>query len=55
MTSKKWGFKSGDSKSESELQVYKKENAALKKSLEEIIKEKRKMTPEERDRLLEVI
>ncbi|XP_026566388.1 centrosomal protein of 55 kDa isoform X3 [Pseudonaja textilis] len=55
MTSKKWGFKSGDSKSESELHVYKKENAALKKSLEEIIKEKRKMTPEERKRLLEKI
>ncbi|XP_026526540.1 centrosomal protein of 55 kDa isoform X3 [Notechis scutatus] len=55
MTSKKWGFKSGDSKSESELQVYKQENAALKKSLEEIIKEKRKMTPEERKRLLEKI
>ncbi|XP_032087872.1 centrosomal protein of 55 kDa isoform X1 [Thamnophis elegans] len=55
MTSKKWGFKSGDSKSESELQVYKKENAALKKSLEEIIKGKRKMTPEERKRLLEKI
>ncbi|XP_070608476.1 centrosomal protein of 55 kDa isoform X2 [Erythrolamprus reginae] len=55
MTSKKWGFKCGDSKSETELQTYKKENAALKKSLEEIIKEKRKMTPEERKRLLEKI
>ncbi|XP_061491503.1 centrosomal protein of 55 kDa isoform X2 [Rhineura floridana] len=51
----KWGLKSGDSKSESELQVYKKENAALKKSLEELIKGKSKMTPEERKRLLEKI
>ncbi|XP_062987680.1 centrosomal protein of 55 kDa [Elgaria multicarinata webbii] len=51
----KWGLKSCDSKSESELQVYKKENAALKKSLEEIIKGKTKMTPEERNRLLEKI
>uniref|UniRef100_A0A803TZK7 Centrosomal protein 55 n=1 Tax=Anolis carolinensis TaxID=28377 RepID=A0A803TZK7_ANOCA len=51
----KWGLKSGNSKSESELQVYKKENAALKKSLEEIIKGKSKMTPEERKRLLEKI
>ncbi|XP_063163466.1 centrosomal protein of 55 kDa isoform X2 [Candoia aspera] len=55
MNISKWGFKSGDSKSESELQVYKKENAALKKSLEEIIKGKSKMTPEERKRLLEKI
>ncbi|XP_060624705.2 centrosomal protein of 55 kDa isoform X3 [Anolis sagrei] len=51
----KWGLKSGDSKSESELQIYKKENAALKKSLEDIIKGKSKMTPEERKRLLEKI
>uniref|UniRef100_A0A8D0CCJ7 Centrosomal protein of 55 kDa n=1 Tax=Salvator merianae TaxID=96440 RepID=A0A8D0CCJ7_SALMN len=51
----KWGLKSGDSKSESELQVYKRENASLKKSLEEIIKGKTKMTSEERKRLLEKI
>ncbi|XP_077206391.1 centrosomal protein of 55 kDa [Paroedura picta] len=51
----KWRLKSGDSKSETELQIYKKENAALKKSLEEIIKGKTKMTPEERKRLLEKI
>ncbi|XP_015262122.1 PREDICTED: centrosomal protein of 55 kDa [Gekko japonicus] len=51
----KWRLKSGDSKSETELQIYKKENAALKKSLEEIIKGKSKMTPEERKRLLEKI
>ncbi|XP_054839397.1 centrosomal protein of 55 kDa [Eublepharis macularius] len=51
----KWKLKSGDSKSETELQIYKKENAALKKSLEEMIKGKSKMTPEERKRLLEKI
>ncbi|CAI5774756.1 Centrosomal protein 55 [Podarcis lilfordi] len=51
----KWGLKSGDSKSESELQVYKKENAALKKSLEDLTKGKRKMTPEEKNRFLERI
>nr|XP_020638637.1 centrosomal protein of 55 kDa isoform X1 [Pogona vitticeps]XP_020638638.1 centrosomal protein of 55 kDa isoform X1 [Pogona vitticeps] len=55
MNISKWGLKSGDSKSESELQVYRKENAALKKSLEEITKGKSKMTPEERKRLLEKI
>ncbi|XP_060097308.1 centrosomal protein of 55 kDa isoform X2 [Heteronotia binoei] len=51
----KWRLKSGDSKSETELQIYKKENAVLKKSLEEIIKSKSKITPEERKRLLEKI
>ncbi|XP_042312054.1 centrosomal protein of 55 kDa isoform X2 [Sceloporus undulatus] len=51
----KKGLKSVDSKSESELQVYKKENAVLKKSLEEIVKGKSKMSPEERKRLLEKI
>ncbi|XP_053168208.1 centrosomal protein of 55 kDa [Hemicordylus capensis] len=51
----KWGLKSGDSKSETELQLYKRENATLKKSLEEILKGKSKMTPEERKRLLEKI
>lgn len=51
----KWGLKSGDSKSESELQLYRKENAALKKSLEEITKGKSKLTPEERKHLLEVM
>uniref|UniRef100_A0A8D2IXB6 Centrosomal protein 55 n=1 Tax=Varanus komodoensis TaxID=61221 RepID=A0A8D2IXB6_VARKO len=55
MNISRWGLKSGDSKSESELQVYKKENAALKKSLEDIIKGKSKMTPEERKKLLEKI
>lgn len=51
----KWGLKSGDSKSETELQRYKKENAVLKKSLEDILKGKSKITPEEKKRLLEVI
>ncbi|KAJ7322749.1 hypothetical protein JRQ81_019036 [Phrynocephalus forsythii] len=55
MNISKWGLKSGDSKSESELQVYRKENAALKKSLEEITKSKSKLKPEERKRLLEKI
>ncbi|KAH0623617.1 hypothetical protein JD844_006556 [Phrynosoma platyrhinos] len=55
MNISKRGLKSVDSKSESELQVCKKENAALKKSLEEIIKGKSKMSPEERKRLLEKI
>ncbi|XP_066476981.1 centrosomal protein of 55 kDa isoform X3 [Tiliqua scincoides] len=49
----KWGLKSGDSKSETKLQEYKKENAALKKSLEDIIKSKAQMKPDERERLLE--
>ncbi|XP_074855670.1 centrosomal protein of 55 kDa isoform X2 [Carettochelys insculpta] len=51
----KWGFKSGNSKSETELEKYKRENAALKKSMEEIIKGKNKMTDTERNRLLEKI
>uniref|UniRef100_A0A8D0GAE8 Centrosomal protein 55 n=1 Tax=Sphenodon punctatus TaxID=8508 RepID=A0A8D0GAE8_SPHPU len=51
----KWGLKSGNSKSETELEIYKRENAALKKSMEEIIKGKSKLTQEERKRLLEKI
>ncbi|XP_065408161.1 centrosomal protein of 55 kDa isoform X1 [Chrysemys picta bellii] len=51
----KWGFKSSNSKSETELEKYKRENAALKKSMEEIIKGKSKMTDTERNRLLEKI
>lgn len=50
----KWGLKS-NSKSETELEKYKRENAALKKSMEEILKGKGKMTDAERNRLLEVI
>ncbi|XP_038265177.1 centrosomal protein of 55 kDa [Dermochelys coriacea] len=51
----KWGFKSSNAKSETELEKYKRENAALKKSMEEIIKGKSKMTDTERNRLLEKI
>ncbi|XP_048714860.1 centrosomal protein of 55 kDa isoform X2 [Caretta caretta] len=51
----KWGFKSSNSKSETELEKCKRENAALKKSMEEIIKGKSKMTDTERNRLLEKI
>ncbi|XP_006029487.1 centrosomal protein of 55 kDa [Alligator sinensis] len=50
----KWGLKS-NSKSETELEKYKRENAALKKSMEEILKGKGKMTDAERNRLLEKI
>lgn len=49
----KWGLKSGDSKSETRLQDYKRENAALKKSLEDLIKSKTQMKSDERERLLE--
>lgn len=55
MNISKWGLKSGDSKSETKLQEYKKENAALKRSLEDIIKNKTQMKPDERDQLLEKI
>ncbi|XP_037761029.1 centrosomal protein of 55 kDa isoform X1 [Chelonia mydas] len=55
LISGKWGFKSSNSKSETELEKYKRENAALKKSMEEIIKGKSKMTDTERNRLLEKI
>lgn len=55
LISGKWGFKSSNSKSETELEKYKRENAALKKSMEEIIKGKSKMTDTERNRLLEVM
>ncbi|KAJ6668921.1 hypothetical protein lerEdw1_007730 [Lerista edwardsae] len=51
----KWALKSGDSKSETRLQDYKRENAALKKSLEDLIKSKTQMKPDERERLLEKI
>ncbi|XP_025922475.1 centrosomal protein of 55 kDa isoform X2 [Apteryx rowi] len=51
----KWGLKSGSSRSENELEKCKKENAALRKSMEEIVKGKSKMTDPERNRLLEKI
>ncbi|KAM7170063.1 centrosomal protein of 55 kDa isoform 2-T2 [Macrochelys suwanniensis] len=51
----KWGFKSSNSKSETELEKCKRENVALKKSMEEIIKGRSKMTDTERNRLIEKI
>uniref|UniRef100_A0A8C8AQE6 Centrosomal protein of 55 kDa n=1 Tax=Otus sunia TaxID=257818 RepID=A0A8C8AQE6_9STRI len=51
----KWGLKSGSSRSESDLEKYKQENAALRKSMEEVVKGKNKMTDPERNRLLEKI
>ncbi|NXS69094.1 CEP55 protein, partial [Pandion haliaetus] len=51
----KWGLKSGSSRRESDLQKYKQENAALRKSVEEVLKGKDKMTDAERNGLLEKI
>ncbi|XP_010712854.1 centrosomal protein of 55 kDa [Meleagris gallopavo] len=51
----KWGLKSGSSRLESDLEKYKQENAALKKSLEEITKGKGRAEDPERSRLLEKI
>uniref|UniRef100_A0A8D0EP30 Centrosomal protein of 55 kDa n=1 Tax=Strix occidentalis caurina TaxID=311401 RepID=A0A8D0EP30_STROC len=51
----KWGLKSGSSRSESDLEKYKQENAALRKSMEEVVKGKNKMTDPERKGLLEKI
>lgn len=50
----KWGLKSGSSRLESDLEKYKQENAALRKSLEEIAKGKGRAEEPERSRLLEV-
>lgn len=50
----KWGLKSGSSRPESEVEKYKQENAALRKSLEEAIKGKGRAEDPERIRLLEV-
>lgn len=50
----KWGLKSGSSRPENELEKYKQENAALRKSLEEFVKGKSKMADPERNGLLEV-
>ena len=50
----KWGLKSGSSRPESDLEKYKQENAALRKSMEEVVKGKSKMTDPERNGLLEV-
>ncbi|KAM9610563.1 centrosomal protein of 55 kDa isoform 2-T2 [Morphnus guianensis] len=51
----KWGLKSGSSRRESGLEKYKQENAALRKSMEEVVKGKDKMTDAERNGLLENI
>lgn len=51
----KWGLKSGSSRPESELEKYKQENAALRKSLEEATKGKGRAEDPERIRLLEKI
>ncbi|XP_010563231.1 PREDICTED: centrosomal protein of 55 kDa [Haliaeetus leucocephalus] len=51
----KWGLKSGSSRRETDLEKYKQENAALRKSMEEVVKGKGKMTDAERNGLLEKI
>ncbi|XP_008072757.1 centrosomal protein of 55 kDa [Carlito syrichta] len=51
----KWGSKSGNSKSETALEKFKGETAALKTSVDEITSGKGKLTDEERQRLLEKI
>ncbi|XP_067995767.1 centrosomal protein of 55 kDa [Melanerpes formicivorus] len=51
----KWGLKSSSSRHESDLEKYKQENAALRKSMEEVVKGKSKMTDPERNGLLEKI
>ncbi|NXF35840.1 CEP55 protein, partial [Nyctibius bracteatus] len=49
----KWGLKAGGSRTESDLEKYKQENAALRTSVEELMKGKGKMTDQERNGLLE--
>ncbi|NXL87968.1 CEP55 protein, partial [Alectura lathami] len=51
----KWGLKCGSSRAESDLEKYKQENAALRKSLEEVLKGKSRVTDPERSGLLERI
>ncbi|XP_054238449.1 centrosomal protein of 55 kDa [Indicator indicator] len=51
----KWGLKSSSSRHESDLEKYKQENAAMRKSAEEVVKGKSKMTDPERNGLLEKI
>uniref|UniRef100_A0A672UFM9 Centrosomal protein of 55 kDa n=1 Tax=Strigops habroptila TaxID=2489341 RepID=A0A672UFM9_STRHB len=51
----KWGLRSGGSRGEGELEKCKQENAALRKSMEEIVKGKSRMTDPERSMLLEKI
>ncbi|XP_021253903.1 centrosomal protein of 55 kDa isoform X2 [Numida meleagris] len=51
----KWGLKSGSSRLVSDVEKYKLENAALRKSLEEVTKGKGRAADPERSRLLEKI
>ncbi|KFP07158.1 centrosomal protein of 55 kDa [Calypte anna] len=51
----KWGFKPGGFRPESDLEKCKQENAALRRSLEEALKGKSKMSDPERKELLEKI
>ncbi|KFZ50101.1 Centrosomal protein of 55 kDa [Podiceps cristatus] len=51
----KWGLKSGSSSHENDVGKCKQENAALRKSVEEVVKGKSKMTDPERNGLLEKI
>ncbi|KAK4821327.1 hypothetical protein QYF61_018232 [Mycteria americana] len=51
----RWGLKSGSSRPENDLEKHKQENAALRKSAEEVVKGKSKMTDPERNGLLEKI
>ncbi|KFO93745.1 Centrosomal protein of 55 kDa [Buceros rhinoceros silvestris] len=51
----KWGLKSDSSRLENDLEKYKRENAALRKSMEEIVRGKSRMTDPERNGLLEKI
>ncbi|NWU91894.1 CEP55 protein, partial [Upupa epops] len=51
----KWGLKSGSPRPESELEKLKQENEALRKSLEEVVKRKSKITYAERSGLREKI
>ncbi|KAM6130695.1 centrosomal protein of 55 kDa [Phoenicopterus ruber ruber] len=51
----KWGLKSGSSRPENDLEKCKQENAAPRKSMEEVVKGKSKMTHPERNGLLEKI
>ncbi|KAM8924237.1 centrosomal protein of 55 kDa [Pelodytes ibericus] len=53
--SNKLGFKSNPSKADSELEKLKKENAALKKTVDEFSKSKGKLSDAERSRLLEKV
>ncbi|NXH68485.1 CEP55 protein, partial [Hydrobates tethys] len=51
----KWGLKTGSSRPENDLEKYKQEKAALRKSMEEVAKGKSKVTDPERSGLLEKI